>query len=85
MKNEIELSDIYFDKREIPTRRELWNKIEGLQSRLTITEKALELAAQQLDDAKDMLRECGKRDWAGMLDTSAYYFKSRAKEILKNE
>lgn len=34
MKNEIELSDIYFDKREIPTRRELWNKIEELQSQL---------------------------------------------------
>ena len=34
MKNEIELCSVYFDKREIPTRRELWNKIEDLQSQL---------------------------------------------------
>lgn len=43
--------------------------------------KALELAVQQLDDAKDMLREAGKPDWANTLDASAYYFKARAKEM----
>lgn len=56
-----------------------------LENELEITKKALELAVQQLDDAKDMLRECGKRDWAGMLDTSVDYFKARAKEMIKSD
>ena len=58
---------------------------QRLQEWLALTEKALELAVSQLDDAKDMLRECGKRDWAGMIDTSVDYFKARAKENLKSE
>lgn len=52
---------------------------EKLTNELAILEKALELAVSQLDDAKDMLRECGKNDWANTLDTSADYFKARAK------
>lgn len=59
--------------------------ISDIREQLAITEKALELAVSQLDDAKDMLRECGKRDWAGMIDTSVDYFKARAKENLKSE
>ena len=54
--------------------------IADLQHRLEVAEKALELAVEQLDDAKDMLRECGKNDWASLLNTSADYFKARAKE-----
>ena len=58
---------------------------QQLKKQLARTEKALELAVEQLDDAKDMLRECGKHDWAGIIDTSADYFKARAEEVLKNE
>lgn len=80
-------------QKHIEAREEFWaNKIKDIDSkcgivleRLKLTEKALELAVSQLDDAKDMLRECGKRDWAGMLDTSADYFKARAKEDKKSE
>jgi hypothetical protein len=76
-------------QKHIEVREEFWaNKIKDIDSkcgivleRLALTEKALELAVSQLDDAKDMLRECGKRDWAGMLDTSVDYFKARAKEM----
>lgn len=60
-------------------------EIKDLQSQLAITEKALELAVEQLDDAKDMLRGCGKHDWARMIDTSVDYFKARAKEMLKSD
>ena len=59
-------------------------KVE-LQQQLARTEKALELAVGQLDDAKDMLIECGKHDWAGMIDTSVDYFKARAREMLEND
>ena len=62
-------------------KNELHKRNESLQDQLALTEKALELAVQQLDDAKDMLRGCGKRDWAGILDTSVDYFKARAKEM----
>lgn len=48
---------------------------------ITMLEKALELAVSQLDDAKDMLRDTGKPDWANTLDTSVDYFKARAKEM----
>lgn len=54
---------------------------QRLQNQLALTEKALELACKELDDAKDMLRECDKNEWAGMLDTSTDYFIARAKEI----
>ena len=60
-------------------------EVKQLRQQLARTEKALELAVEQLDDAKDMLRECGKHDWAGIVDTSADYFKARAEEVLKNE
>lgn len=59
----------------------LQEKEKDFKSKIAVLEKALELAVSQLDDAKDMLRECGKRDWAGMLDTSVDYFKARAKEM----
>ena len=58
---------------------------QQLKHQLARTEKALELAVEQLDDAKDMLRECGKHDWAGMIDTSVDYFKARSKEMLKSD
>ena len=58
---------------------------QQLKQQLARTEKALELAVEQLDDTKDMLRECGKHDWAGMIDTSVDYFKARAREMLENE
>ena len=60
-------------------------KTKDLQKQLARAEKALELAVEQLDDAKDMLRECGKHDWAGVIDTSVDYFKVRAREMLENE
>ena len=65
-------------------RMELFNAIwidlikEGQQ-----TERALLLAVEELDDAKDMLRECGKNEWASLLNTSSDYFKAKAKEELK--
>lgn len=52
-----------------------------LRDEIKVLEKALELAVSQLDDAKDMLRDVGKNDWAGMIDTSVDYFKARAKEM----
>ena len=58
---------------------------QQLKQQLAITEKALELAVEQLDDAKDMLRECGKHDWAGVIDTSVDYFKARAREMLESD
>ena len=61
------------------------NDVERLEKQLAITQKALELAVEQLDDAKDMLRESDKHDWAGMIDTSVDYFKARAKEMLKSD
>lgn len=64
-----------------PKKAELKMVLDDFAERLAILEKALELAVQQLDDAKDMLRECGKNDWANTLDTSADYFKARAKEM----
>lgn len=60
-------------------------EVKQLKQQLAQTEKALELAVEQLDDAKDMLRECGKHDWAGMIDTSVDYFKARAREILESD
>ena len=70
-----------FENYEQPLRAQ----IEQLKKQLARTEKALELAVEQLDDTKDMLRECGKHDWAGMIDTSVDYFKARAREMLENE
>lgn len=61
------------------------NENQQLKQQLARTEKALELAVEQLDDAKDMLRDSGKNDWAGMIDTSVDYFKARAREMLENE
>ena len=52
MKNEIELCSVYFDKREIPTRRELWNKIEDLQSRLKDKEKDCQQLKEKLHTAE---------------------------------
>ena len=60
-------------------------EVKQLKQQLARTEKALELAVGQLDDAKDMLIECGKHDWAGMIDTSVDYFKARAREMLEND
>lgn len=60
-------------------------EIPKLKEQLIVSEKALELACNELDDAKDMLRECGKTDWAGTLNTSIDYFKARAKEMMKSE
>lgn len=56
-------------------------KIADLEAKLTLTEKALELAVEELDDAKDMLRECNKNEFASLLNTSVDYFKARGKEI----
>ena len=70
-----------FETYEQPLR----TQIEQLKKQLARTEKALELAVEQLDDAKDMLRDAGKNDWAGMIDTSVDYFKARAREMLENE
>lgn len=53
------------------------------RGQLSETEKALEIAVDELDDAKDMLRVCGKEDWAGVLNVSADYFKIIAKEKMK--
>lgn len=58
---------------------------QRLQNQLALTEKALELAVEELDDAKDMLRECGKKEWAGLLNTSVDYFKAKSKEIVDND
>ena len=79
-------------KKHIEAREKFWvEKIKDIDKKcgillekLSLIEKALELAVAELDDAKDMLRECGKNDWAGTLNTSADYFKARAKEM-KNE
>ena len=68
-----------------PTRAELERVLDDFAERLAILEKALELAVEELDDAKDMLRDAGKNDWAGMIDTSVDYFKARAKEMIKSE
>lgn len=57
------------------------NRLIEKEKQLAITEKALELAVEELDDAKDMLRDAGKNDWANTLDTSADYFKTKAKEM----
>ena len=70
-----------FETYEQPLR----TQIEQLKKQLARTEKALELAVEQIDDAKDMLRDAGKNDWAGMIDTSVDYFKARAREMLENE
>lgn len=53
--------------------------LEELKSEKWGLEKALELAVEELDDAKDMLRDCGKNEWASLLNTSADYFKAKAK------
>lgn len=58
---------------------------QQLRQQLARTEKALELAVEQLDDAKDMLRNAGENNWAGMIDTSVDYFKARAREILESD
>lgn len=55
--------------------------LEELKSEKWGLEKALGLAVEELDDAKDMLRECGKNEWAGLLNTSADYFQARGKEV----
>ena len=49
----------------------------------TLMLKALSLACEELDDAKDMLREAGKNDWAGVLNVSADYFIQKAEAKLK--
>lgn len=66
MKNEIELSDIYFDKREIPTRRELWNKIEELQSQLAEkNKKQNQKVISELEKLKDFFLEPYKDEEMG--------------------
>ena len=55
--------------------------LEELKSEKWGLEKALELAVEELDDAKDMLRECNKNEFASLLNTSVDYFKARGKEI----
>lgn len=55
--------------------------LEELKSKKWGLEKALELAVEELDDAKDMLRECNKNEFASLLNTSVDYFKARGKEI----
>ena len=55
--------------------------LEELKSEKWGLEKALELAVKELDDAKDMLRECNKNEWASLLNTSVDYFKARGKEV----
>ena len=55
--------------------------LEELKSEKWGLEKALELAVEELDDAKDMLRECNKNELASLLNTSVDYFKGRGKEI----
>lgn len=59
--------------------------LEKKDEEIALTEKALELAVEELDDAKDMLRECGKKEWAGLLNTSVDYFKAKSKEIVDND
>ena len=61
-----------------------WQLMEK-DNQIAILEKALEMAVNELEDAKDMLRECGKNDWANTLNTSADYFKTKAKEMIKSE
>lgn len=55
--------------------------LEELKSEKWGLEKALELAVEELDDAKDMLRECNKNELASLLNTSVDYFKARGKEV----
>ena len=46
-----------------------------------VIERALTYACEELEDAKEMLREAGKPDWANVLNTSEDYFKAKAKEL----
>ena len=55
--------------------------LEELKSEKWGLEKALELAVEELEDAKDMLRECNKNEFASLLNTSTDYFKARGKEV----
>lgn len=58
--------------------------IEPKRSYFTLY-RALELAVEQLEDAKEMLREAGKNDWANTLDISCDYFIARAKSEKERE
>lgn len=63
------------EKIVIPTREYVWfNNPDIIRLEL-----ALQHACAELEDAKDMLRACGKNDWAGMIDVNPDYYKSVAR------
>lgn len=66
-------------------KEELVEFFNSQQKEIEILADALSLAVEELEDAKDMLRECGKKEWASLLNTSVDYFKAKSKEIVDND
>lgn len=54
-------------------------QIKFLEEKSLSRYNGLQLAIEQLEDAKQMLIECGKTDWADTLDTSIDYYIARGK------
>ena len=63
---------------------ELLNKqedcIEMQNDKIKELNKALQFACEELDNAKDMLRDCNKNEWASLINASADYFITKSKE-----
>ena len=66
-------------------KEELVEFFNSQQKEIEILHKALEFAVEELEDARDMLRECGKNEWASLLNTNIDYFKTKSKEIIDND
>ena len=57
---------------------ELQEQYNYAVEQLVIYEKALELACEDLSNARCMLCKCGKNDLTGVLENSPDYFKQKA-------